>query len=112
MNNSVENHISRLSTAFGQLTGGAGSLITKFKASASQPINDLIAAGYAAMRDAENAASSAQRDRDQLKSNADEIAAETERKGIKLKRKPLPPPRLRMRQILIGSCFRGFGGYC
>lgn len=80
ISNFVENHISHLSTAFRQLTGRGGSLITKFKASASQPINDLMAAGNAAMRDAEAAAASAQRDRDQIKASVDEIAAETGRK--------------------------------
>lgn len=47
----VENHICPISKVFSHLNGAACSITARFKASASQPISDLQAAGAAALRD-------------------------------------------------------------
>lgn len=78
----VENRIHQLSTVFSHLTTAAVSIVTKFKASASQPLNDMKAAGAATVPDAGAAAASTQRVVDYDKSAVDEIAAKAEGKAI------------------------------
>lgn len=67
-------------TVFGYLTSAIGSVVTKFKTSASQPPNDLTAAGAAATA----AAAPTQRGVDFEKSAVDdiEIEAKAEEKAI------------------------------